>query len=167
MKTTLLLSALVVNGFAALPVAQPVTPAALAKLQQMDPMAHLEKPVAGQAIVARPQNQSIIKQSIILHDAYHWTFVPSGAVIFLPPTLKERITDKPVGTLVPWSEFLAKNYSWITTQDVSIAQAAGKEPLPPELSAFWTKQDKLVVAVFQRGPISLRVPEPTTTPKNP
>ena len=58
---------------------------------------------------------------------------------------------------VPFIDFITLNRSWITTQDVSFDQAAGNEALPVASVAFWSKQDKLVVAVHQSGPISVRI----------
>jgi len=157
MKNTLLLCALATHALGSQPVLVRVTPETLAKLQARDPMIRLVKPAQNEAKVARPLNQSIIKQSTILHDGKNWTLVPNGAVVFLPEALKSRVNVRPVGTLLPWSEFLTKNPSWITTTEVSFDQAAGNETLPAERTEFWAKQDKIVVAVHQTGPISVRV----------
>ena len=113
--------------------------------------------------VERPLEQSIIKQSMILHDGTNWTIVPKGAVIFLPEALKNRVDVKPIGTLLPWSEFLAKNFGWITTNEVTFDQAAGNIALPAARVAFWAKQDKIVVAVHQNGPISVNVAKSAQT----
>jgi hypothetical protein len=163
MKTTLTLCALAANAFAAQPVLVRVTPDTLANLQARDPMIRLEKPAKGEAKVVRPVNQSIINQSTVLHDGRHWTLIPNGAVLFLPDAMKARVNAKPVGTLLPWSDFLAINRSWITTNEVTFDQAAENEPLPAERKEFWANQDKIVVAVHQQGPISVRVAK---TPDN-
>jgi hypothetical protein len=157
MKSTLLLLALASQAFAAQPMVPRVTSEDLAKLQQMDPMIRLAKPAEPQS--ARPQNQSIIGQSTILSDGTNWTFVPNGAVVFLPNALKTRVGVKPAGILLPWVEFLTRNLNWITTVEVTIAQAAGKAPLPADRAAFWTTQDKIVIATHQNGPISVRLPD--------
>lgn len=159
MKTTLFLCVLAVNAFAAQPVLTRISPEALARLQQKDPMIHLVKPAKGEATVARPIDQSIIKQSTIIHDAENWTLVPNGAVVCLPLALKARVNAAPSGTLISWTEFLTRNRGWITTHEVTIDQASGKEPLPAERAAFWAKQNKIVIAVHQNGPISVRVPD--------
>lgn len=161
MKSTLILLALVANAAAGPPVLQRITPASLAKLQQSTPMSRLQRPVEGEAIVERPAEQSIIKQSMILHDGQNWTLVPKGAVLFLPDPLKNRVDVKPLGTLLPFVDFLTKNRSWITTNEVTFNQAAGTEALPEERSTFWSKQDKMVIAVHQSGPISVRVSQAT------
>ncbi len=157
MKATLILCALATCALAGPPVLVRVTPETIAKLQAMTPMTSLQKPDEGEAKVARPTEQSIIKQSVILHDANNWTLVPIGAVVYLPDALKARVNARPVGLLLPWSEFLTKNIAWITTTDVSFEQAAGSESLPATRVAFWAKQDKVVIAVHQAGPISVRL----------
>ena len=159
MKFTVFLLALAAQAFSAQPMVPRITLQDLAKLQQMDPMIRLAKPAADEIRVARPQNQSIIGESTILSDGTSWTFVPNGAVVFLPNAHKPRVGVKPAGILLPWVDFLTHNLNWITTVDVTIAQAAGKDPLPAERAAFWTTQDKIVVATHQSGPISVRVPD--------
>ncbi|MBC8128540.1 MAG: hypothetical protein H8M99_15480 [Gloeobacteraceae cyanobacterium ES-bin-144] len=161
MKTTLILCALAIHSFAAQPILVRVTPEAIAKLQAKVPMTTVAKPAGGEEKVARPENQSIVKQSTILHDGQNWTLVPIGSVVFIPEALKSRVNVKPLGTLLSWTDFLTKNRSWITTNEVSFDQAAGNEAIPSERSAFWAKQDKIVVAVHQFGPISVRISEPT------
>ena len=157
MKTTLILLALVNAAFAGAPVLARTTPEALAKLQKNSPMTSLKQPAKDEAPVARPTGQSIIKQSSILHDGTNWTLVPKGAVIFIPAALKGRVDVSPVGTLLSWSDFLIQNRNWITTTDISFDQAAGNEAMPAERAAFWAKQDKIVIAVHQNGPISVRI----------
>jgi hypothetical protein len=163
MKTALILCALMSAAFAGSPVLVPITPEAVAKLQKSSPMTSLKQPTKSDAPVTRPTEQSIIKQSSILHDGTNWTLVPRGAVIFTPSALKARVDVKPVGTLLSWPDFLVKNRAWITTTDISFDQAAGNEPMPAERAAFWAKQDKLVVAVHQSGPISVRIAPETTS----
>jgi hypothetical protein len=163
MKTALFLCALAGHALAAQPVLVRVTAQTLADLQARDPMIRLVKPAEGEAKVARPDNQSIINQSTILHDGKNWTLVPKGAVVFMPEAMKARVNVRPVGTLLPWTDFLTKNRSWITTTDVTFDQAAGNEELPAERCAFWAKQDKIVIAIHQNGPISVRVADPTPT----
>ena len=157
MKTVLILCVLAAHASAAQPVLVRVTPEALAGLQARDPMARLGKPAAGEAKVARPVNESIIGQSTVLHDGKNWTLVPKGAVLHLPEAHKARVNVKPVGTLLPWGEFFVRNRNWITTDEVTFDQAAQTEPSPAERGASWAKQDKIVVAVHQSGPISVLV----------
>ena len=156
MRTALVLCALACNSFAGEPILTRITLEALARLQQTSPMTRLE-PAKRQAAADSQDQQSIIKQSVILHDGSNWTLVPKGAVIFLPEAMKGRVNAKPVGTLVSWIDFLTQNRAWIITNDVTFDQAAGSKPLPAERLNFWAKQDKVVIAVHQNGPISVRV----------
>ena len=159
MKNALILCALAMNAYAAQPVLVRVTAETLADLQRRDPMIRLVKPAEGEAKVASPLSESIIKQSTILHDGIHWTLVPKGAVVFLPESMKQRVNVRPVGTLLPWNGFLQKNRSWLVSHEVSFDQAAGNEALTAAANASWRKENKVVVAVHQDGPISVRVTE--------
>ncbi len=160
MKITIILAFLAGPSLAAQPLLPRVTAKTLAGLQSLDPMVTLVTPPAGEAEVVRPDKQSIIKQSTILHHGTNWTIVPKGAVVFLPEEMKSRVDGVPAGTLLSWLEFLTMNRGWITTCEVTVAQATGKDPVPTERSAFWEKQNKVVVAVHQGGPITLRMNDP-------
>jgi hypothetical protein len=157
MKNALFLCVLAVNAHAAQPILVRVTPETLARLQERDPMIRLVKPAEGEANVERPVKQSIIGDSTILHDGNNWTLIPKGAVLHQPEAMKARVNVKPVGKLLSWSDFLTRNRSWITTTEVTFDQAAGNEELDAGRTAFWAKQDKIVVATHQAGPISVRV----------
>jgi hypothetical protein len=163
MKAILIISLLAGHALAGQPMVARITPEALARLQQKDPMIRLRKPAANEAKVGRPADQSIIAQSTILSDGANWTIVPNGAVLFIPEKLKSRISTTPTGELLAWSDFLVRSRGWVTTCEVSISQAAGKDAIPADRSSFWSKQDKIVVAVHQNGPISYR----STTTANP
>lgn len=163
MKLTVLLSAALATGAIAGPAVMPrITPEQLAKLQQSSPMTQMEHPAGDEAKVTRPEDESIVKQSVILHDGKNWTLVPKGAVVYMPEAMKARVDAKPVGTLLSFLEFTTRNRSWITTNEVSFNQAAGTETLPAERADFWSKQDKVVIAVHQGGPISVKVSPPVS-----
>ncbi len=110
-----------------------------------------------QTPVNRPAESSIVKQSVILHDGTNWTMIPAGAVIHLPEALKEKLNARPVGKLLPWSDFLAKNKSWITTSEVTFDQAAGNLPLPVKEAASLANHAKIVIAVLKNGPTAVHV----------
>ncbi len=157
MKTAFMLCALATSVFAGPPVLVRITPEALAKIQQANPIAQLEKPVEGEAKVTTPAEQSIIKQSMVLHDGKNWTIVPKGAVIFIPDNLKSWIDAKPLGKILAFNDFMTLNRKCLTTTEVTFDQAAGNESLPAERAHFWAKQDKIVIAVHQNGPISVQI----------
>lgn len=155
MKSAFLFLLLATGVIAGTPVLARPDAAAITRLQQSSPMSTLEATAA--AAPCRPAAPSIIRKSMVLHDGKNWTIVPSGAVIYLPESARERIDAKPVGTLLPWVDFLAKNSTWIATDEVTFEQAAGNESLPAGQAAAWTKQNKLVVAVHHSGPISVQI----------
>lgn len=157
MKSTVILWALAVPVFAAQPVLVRVTPETLKRLQERDPMIRLEQPAAGEAKVIRPADTSLLQESTILHDGKNWTLVPNGAVIHLPDALKAKVNAKPVGTLLPWNEFFRRNPTWLVSHEVTFEQAAGTEPLPAEVAEACSRQDKIVVAVRESGPISVKI----------
>lgn len=163
MKAILILCALAPGAFADLAIQPRITSEELVRRQQTNPVQSVMTPAENPVKERNPEEESIVKQSTILSDGSNWTIVPRGAVICLPAAAKSHVDVKPTGTLLPWAEFLSKNYSWITTNEVSFDQAAGAQALPPERVAFWTKQNKIVIAVHQGGPISVRITAPATT----
>ena len=167
MKAILICGVLACHAPAAQPLVPRITADALGRLQQADPMIRLDKPAEGEAKVARPDSQSVISQSTVLHDGSRWTIVPNGSVVFIPERMKSRVGATPSGELLGWQDFLAHNRGWVSTCEVSFEQAAGKEPLPAERTAYWAKQDKIIVAVHQRGPITFRGTTDTPNPTQP
>lgn len=162
MKSPVILWAMILPIFAAQPVLERVTPESLKKLQERDPMIRLEQASKGEAKVKRPVDASILRDSTILHDGRNWTLVPNGAVIHQPESIKAKVNAKPVGTLLPWHEFLRRNPRWLVSHEVTFEQAAGDEELPAEVAKKWSKQEKIVVAVRQTGPISVRLTKDST-----
>jgi len=163
MKTAIFLWFLAGHALASQPVLVRVNALTLTNLQARDPMINLVNPLAGESKVVRPAKQSIISTSTILHDGAQWTLVPKDAVVFLPPAMKSKVNARPVGSLMPWAEFLTKNQAWITTSDVTFDQAAGNEEIPAARAKAWAQQDKIVVAVHHGGPISVRLAESSPT----
>jgi hypothetical protein len=157
MKTTLFLLASLAGGaLAAPPMTDRITPEEIAARRTASPVAALEQQVAGaEAKVARPGEQSLIKQSEILSDGTHWTLVPKGAVLHIPAAMAARVNAKPIGTLLSWNEFLVANRGWLFTEEVTMDQAAGKNAIPASRTEFWQKNGKVIVAVHLGGPISV------------
>jgi len=164
MKAILMFCAMIASSLASQPLVPRITPAELARLQQADPMVRLQKPAEGRAEVGRPAGQSIIGQSTILSDGNRWTIVPDGAVLHIPAAMRSRVNAEPAANLVPWIEFLSANISWLDSYEVSFEQAAGKSGLPEQRTEHWSKQNKVIVAVHQRGPISVRPSAESNTP---
>ena len=163
MKFLLLLASLAFGTAMANPaMTDRITPEEIAARQKSSPLAALQQPAAdATSKVARAGEQSLIKQSDILHDGSNWTIVPKGAVLHVPAQMSPRVGAKPLGTLLSWNDFLTANRGWILTEEVSFDQAAGKKPLPAGRQEFWSTQTKVIVATHQGGPISVRIIEPT------
>ncbi|MDP3851621.1 MAG: hypothetical protein Q8Q59_14030 [Luteolibacter sp.] len=156
MKITLFLCALALNAAAAAqPVLVRVTPATLARLLAKDPMIRVVN--TDETMAVRPVSRAINNESTVLHDGENWTLVPTGALVHLPAAMKSRINAKPVGTLLPWNEFLNENQSWITIAELTFDQAAGNEEFPVNSEELRAKQDKVIVTVHQNNPAPVRI----------
>jgi hypothetical protein len=114
----------------------------------------------GEKSIVRPREESILAQSTILSDGTNWTLVPKGAVLHRPAAQKAKVDAKPLGTLLPWADFLSRNFAWLGTCDLNLDQAAGNQPLAAGLADNWSKLGKVVVAVHLAGPISVRPAAP-------
>jgi hypothetical protein len=163
MKFSLLLLSLASHGFAASPIQERTTPEALVQMQNAAKAQQAKMIPAPVAAAEKAQPQSLINESCIIQDGNHWTLVPKTAVIFFPAAKKDRVNAKPVGEMLLWADFLALNRNWITTTEITFDQAAGTVALPAERVAYWQKQDKVIVATHQAGPISVKA---TTNVKN-
>ncbi|MFT4175085.1 MAG: hypothetical protein QM627_00380 [Luteolibacter sp.] len=167
MKPTVLLLALTGSLWAAPPA---IPPEALAEIKRTSPMAQLTQPEAddSHANTPPPAAPSLLNESVILTDGTHWAIVPKGAVLHTPKSLQTRISTKPVGSLLSWGDFLNKNRSWLTTQEVNFDQAKGEAPLDAQQVEFWQTRQNIVVAVHQGGPISVKPASTTSqTPDSP
>ncbi len=166
MKTPLLIS--VVAFAAVLPLAaqergpgKPMRDAAtheqivqtLRRAQQADPMNRMEASEGEDpSVVNRPKD--ILSESDIISFNGIATLVPKRAIIQIPETYRPRLGFVAGSRLVGWPEFYALNRGWITTVEVSRAQAQGNVPLAEEVEEHLSKSRNLVVATFHGGPIS-------------
>ena len=132
------------------------------RLSNTSPVANLAQPGDEGVRVSRPSEQSIISQSLIISDGTNWTLVPRGAVLHLPEKHKAKIGGRPVGNLLSWKQFIAANFSWVSAEEISLRQAEGVHQLDERRTAFWPKQDKMIVAVHLGGPISVVAPKNET-----
>lgn len=149
--------------FAADVITLPTTPEQLAARGNESPiqgLTPLKSPTEAKVVSAA--SQSFIGQSEILSDGTRWTLLPKGSLLHVPGSMSSRIGTKPSsGQLVVWADFLAANRAWIASEEVSFDQASGKTAIAADHSAFWPKQGKVIVAVHQGGPISVKA-APTT-----
>ncbi|MBK1880846.1 hypothetical protein JIN85_00385 [Luteolibacter pohnpeiensis] len=105
---------------------------------------------------SRPKN--LLDRSTILCFGGMATLVPKGAVLHIPASIADRIGMQDGAKIVTWREFQIANRGWIVTQEVTMAQAEGKEPLAANVANRLGKEINMVVATYQGGPISMLKP---------
>ena len=105
----------------------------------------LKKPRAG-----------LIARSTILTNGKSWTLVPKGAVLHVPERYRLRIGKAPVGVLQTWAEFYRMNRGWLHRYDVTFTEARGENFISPAATAAYRGTGRIVVAVCQAGPISIK-----------
>ncbi len=165
--------AMAATGYAAVPEMRDATTheqlvLALRKADQSDPMKNL-KPAKGEdpSVVNRPP--SLLSSSDIVSFGGLATLVPKHAILQVPATCSGRLKIEPGAKIVSWADFYAANRGWITTVEIGIVQAEGKQPLAEETKKMMSKSRNLIVATYQGGPISLLPPpkaasKPAATP---
>lgn len=104
--------------------------------------------------------QDLISRSDILCFGGLATLVPKFAIVFTPSQLADRIGMRPGAKIVPWLEFYAANRGWLSTVEVTLAQAEGSEPIGEKTAERIQKGGNLTVATYQGGPISKLAPRP-------
>ncbi|MCW1921635.1 hypothetical protein OKA05_03665 [Luteolibacter arcticus] len=127
------------------------------------------KPVEGEdPTKAEPEN--LVSRSDFMSFSGYATIVPKRAILHIPAAMADRIKLLPGSRVQTWAEFYPSNRGWITTVEVSRAQAEGNQPLAEELVTRIQKSRNVVVATFQGGPISvlpLKAPVETANLKKP
>lgn len=128
------------------------------------------KPATGEDPSVANKLGDLISRSDVLCFRGQATLVPKRAVLHVPKGVADRIGMQDGARLGSWSEFLNANRAWIRTVPVTRIQAEGNDPMPEATLKSFEKEQRLVVATYQEGPISvlpLKVPEPapeTSTP---
>lgn len=102
------------------------------------------------------KTEGLLKRSAIISYGKYWTFVPKGAILHIPKHLNRRMGGERKGKLLPWPTFLAKNRGWIQTQEVTMTQARGEAVIDEDVLKRFQKSARVVIAVRQKGPISVR-----------
>jgi hypothetical protein len=131
--------------------------------QQDDPMQLLPDPAGKDPAKNLPRD--LLSQSDVLCFGGMATLVPKRAILRNPDALAQRMEYHRGSALVGWAEFHAQNRGWITTVEVSRAQAEGNEALAADVTARLKGNSNLVVATYLGGPISvLPLKAPPTKP---
>lgn len=137
----------------------------LRRVQSSDPMKQF-KPSEGKDPSKENQPTDLLSRSDMLCFNGTATLVPKGSILVTPPLFSDRIGMRSGAKIVTWLEFLSLNRGWITTHEISLAQAEGKEPLSEAATEVLRKSTSVVVATLQGGPISKLAPQaPAATPE--
>jgi hypothetical protein len=122
-----------------------------------------QSPSKGPSLAAAKPIPSLMSRSDVLSFGGLMTLVPKRSILYQPPDLANRVNqNQPGNKIVGWLDFLQSNRGWITTVEVSIAQAEGRVPIDEKVVELYNKGTNLVVATYKRGPISVlpqRTPE--------
>jgi hypothetical protein len=105
---------------------------------------------------------NLLSQSTILCYGGSLTLVPKRAVLQYPEKYADRLKAVPGAKVLLFADFYATNQNWITSFEVSRAQAEGKEPLPEGAHEQMTKTGNLVVATFHGNPVGLAPDSPAS-----
>lgn len=111
----------------------------------------------------KQQPVDILERSDVISFNGLTTIIPKRAILALPDAVKNRVGQHVPGhRIVAWKDFLIANRGWITTIEVSREQAEGRQALSEQVAERVTKSSRLVVATYQRGPISVMPPQEPT-----
>lgn len=133
------------------------------KVSLVDPMKAAFPEAEGKDPTVMNRVGNLLENSDILTFNGQTTLVPKNALVMIPAKLSDRVNKhQPGAEIVGWLEFYSRNQAWISTVEVTFAQARGDEPVAPETLALLGKNGNLVVAVLKSGPISVMPPKPET-----
>ena len=125
-----------------------------------NPMKHLE-PTEGEDPTVKNRVGNLLENSDILSFNGLTTLVPKNALVLVPEKFKAVVNNHQAGSkIVSWLDFYSQNRGWISTVEVTFAQARGEEAVDPETLIALGKTGNLIVAVLKSGPISVMPPKP-------
>ncbi len=113
-----------------------------------------------------PQSWDLVENSEFITFQREVLIVPKGAILHIPERLQAHVIENPVGKIQPWLEFISKNRAHITTVEVTLDQATGKAALPEQRVEEFKNSSQIVIATFNRHPISVASPSPIQPPSN-
>ena len=123
--------------------------------RQQDPMKQLKiKPLDEDPSVVN-QPKDFVENSTVLCFNGIATFVPKQAIINLPERLKSRTTLAKGAQVKNFADFAAANRGWVSTIEVKLEQALGKEPLDENKQKWLAQSGRVVIATYQGGPVTV------------
>jgi len=129
--------------------------------QQKDPLVELG-PAAGKveedpSVKNAPSD--FIENSTVISYRGFLTFVPKQALLHVPEKHEPRLEIEKGAKVQTFQQFLARNRGWIRTIEVSREQALGHKPFPEATVEAIKNSSSIVVATYQKGPISVLPPK--------
>jgi len=123
--------------------------------QNLDPIKKMQ-PSEGEDPSKKNIPKDLISSSDVISFNGVTTLVPKRAIMQVPENYKARLNNHTPGNkVIGWLDFFRLNRGWITTVEVTRAQAEGKEPLAEGVSEHLSKSQNLIVASYLTGPISM------------
>lgn len=110
------------------------------------------EPVPGKAAA---KGYDLIELSSFIADGEKFTLVPINSVIFVPEARAANIIAAPGKDFINWQSFLLSRRAWVTTFEVTLAQARGEVAITPEQIEKFKKGTSIIVATYRGGPISV------------
>lgn len=129
------------------------------KVAQNDPMTKLA-PSTGADPAKVNQPGDLLANSDVVCFGGRATLVPKRAILQIPAALADRMKFQPGSKILGWADFLVANRGWIATVEVTRTQAEGNHLIEEETATRIAESDKLVVATYLGGPISVLPPKP-------
>jgi hypothetical protein len=103
--------------------------------------------------------EDLISKSAILCLGGNLTLIPKKAVIYVPKQFAGRLIPTDYANVLTWVEFFPLNRGWISTMEVTMAQAEGKESLAAADLDRMTKSGNVIVATLDGNPITVLPPK--------
>lgn len=97
----------------------------------------------------------LLARSMFLSDGRRCTILPAGAVIHVPAAKEGQVSrSAPNLPMVPWSEFMRGNSSWIREFGLDSEQVTGAKPFEPKVAQALGGSGSLVVATYLNQPVA-------------
>jgi len=93
--------------------------------------------------------------SVILKSGKTHTLIPKRGILYLPERHKNRLGTDSSGSFLSWSKFLAKNYGWLVTHEVSMDTALGETPITAAQLEKFKKLDMVIVATHKKSLVNV------------
>lgn len=111
----------------------------------------------------RISNTDPYSSSVILKSGKYHTLIPKNGILHLPERHKNRIGNDSSGSYLPLHKFIAKNYAWLGTFEVSLDTARGRKPLTEAQLKRIREQGKIIVAVHKKNLVNVTPQKSSTT----